>query len=65
MACATSRAIFGDPAMCRDHVQRICDELSLDRLALRFDFGGLPQDRVLSSMRLFAAEVAPSFADEV
>ena len=35
----------------------------LDRLALRFDFGGLPQHRVLSSMRLFATEVAPHFVD--
>jgi len=59
---ATSRAIFGDPEMCRQHVALLRDELGLDRLALRFDFGGLPQDRVLSSMRLFAREVAPYFA---
>jgi alkanesulfonate monooxygenase SsuD/methylene tetrahydromethanopterin reductase-like flavin-dependent oxidoreductase (luciferase family) len=63
MACASSRAIFGDPAMCRAHVERIRGELGLDRLALRFDFGGLPQDRVLSSMRLFATDVAPHFVD--
>jgi alkanesulfonate monooxygenase SsuD/methylene tetrahydromethanopterin reductase-like flavin-dependent oxidoreductase (luciferase family) len=63
MACTSSRAIFGDPAMCRAHVERIRGELGLDRLALRFDFGGLPQDRVLSSMRLFATEVAPTFVD--
>ena len=43
--------------MCRRHIQRIKDELGLDRLALRFDFGGLPQDRVFASMRLFAREV--------
>lgn len=49
--------------MCRRHVARLRDELGLDRLALRFDFGGLPQDRVLSSMRLFAREVAPWFSD--
>jgi alkanesulfonate monooxygenase SsuD/methylene tetrahydromethanopterin reductase-like flavin-dependent oxidoreductase (luciferase family) len=60
-ACASSRAIFGDPAMCREHVQRVQEEVGLDRLALRFDFGGLPLDRVLSSMRLFAEEVAPAF----
>src|SRR5579871_6811638 len=59
IGAATSRAVFGDPEMCRRHVQRLQDELALDRLALRFDFGGLPQDRVLSSMRLFAREVAP------
>jgi alkanesulfonate monooxygenase SsuD/methylene tetrahydromethanopterin reductase-like flavin-dependent oxidoreductase (luciferase family) len=58
---ATSRAIFGDPATCRAHVARLRDELGLDRLALRFDFGGLPQDLVLASMRRFATEVAPWF----
>jgi alkanesulfonate monooxygenase SsuD/methylene tetrahydromethanopterin reductase-like flavin-dependent oxidoreductase (luciferase family) len=62
-ACASSRAIFGDPAMCREHVRRIREEVGLDRLALRFDFGGLPQDQVLSSMQLFAKEVAPYFTD--
>jgi alkanesulfonate monooxygenase SsuD/methylene tetrahydromethanopterin reductase-like flavin-dependent oxidoreductase (luciferase family) len=62
-ACASSRAIFGDPVMCREHVQRIRAEVGLDRLALRFDFGGLAQDRVLSSMRLFAEEVAPHFTE--
>jgi len=61
---ATSRGIFGDPEMCRRHIERIRDAVGLDRLALRFDFGGLPQDRVLASMRLFAREVAPHFAGD-
>jgi alkanesulfonate monooxygenase SsuD/methylene tetrahydromethanopterin reductase-like flavin-dependent oxidoreductase (luciferase family) len=61
---ATGRAIFGDPEMCRTHVARVRDQIGLDRLALRFDFGGLPQECVLSSMRLFAQEVAPHFADD-
>ncbi len=63
VACATGRGIVGDPAMCREHVQRVREELGLDRLALRFDFGGLPQDLVFASMRRFASEVAPYFAE--
>jgi alkanesulfonate monooxygenase SsuD/methylene tetrahydromethanopterin reductase-like flavin-dependent oxidoreductase (luciferase family) len=52
------RAFFGTPDMCRRLLERISD-LGLDHLALQFHFGGLPQDRVLDSMRLFMSEVAP------
>lgn len=58
---AENRLIFGDPDLCRRHITRICSELSIDRLALMFHFGGMPQDLVLASMRRFAAEVAPAF----
>jgi alkanesulfonate monooxygenase SsuD/methylene tetrahydromethanopterin reductase-like flavin-dependent oxidoreductase (luciferase family) len=58
---ASTGAIFGDPAMCRRHIERIQAELHLDRIACVFHFGGMPQDQVLASMRLFAAEVAPAF----
>jgi alkanesulfonate monooxygenase SsuD/methylene tetrahydromethanopterin reductase-like flavin-dependent oxidoreductase (luciferase family) len=56
---AQDRAFFGDPEMCREMLAKIRD-LGLDQLALQFHFGGLPQDRVLESMRLFMAEVAPA-----
>lgn len=59
----SSRAIFGDPARCRQHIERIQSELGLDRIALLCHFGGLPQEKVLASMRLFAREVAPAFAE--
>ncbi|MEA2641068.1 MAG: hypothetical protein QOF51_2462 [Chloroflexota bacterium] len=59
---ATSRCVFGDAEMCRQHVRRLRDELGIDRLALRFDFGGMAQDLVLASMRRFASEVAPVLA---
>jgi alkanesulfonate monooxygenase SsuD/methylene tetrahydromethanopterin reductase-like flavin-dependent oxidoreductase (luciferase family) len=55
---AQHRAFFGTPAMCRDLLERIAP-LGLDHLALQFHFGGLPQERVLASMRLFMSEVAP------
>ena len=60
---AESRLIFGDPEECRQHIRRICDEVQADRLALLFHFGGIRQDLVLASMRRFATEVAPWFAE--
>jgi alkanesulfonate monooxygenase SsuD/methylene tetrahydromethanopterin reductase-like flavin-dependent oxidoreductase (luciferase family) len=55
---AEHRAIFGDPAQCRDHVATIEAELGLDRIAMVHHFGGIPQERVLNSMRTFAEGVA-------
>jgi alkanesulfonate monooxygenase SsuD/methylene tetrahydromethanopterin reductase-like flavin-dependent oxidoreductase (luciferase family) len=57
---AEHRAFFGDPDMCRDYLQEI-KEFGFDQLALQFHFGGLPQEKSLNSMRLFMAEVAPSY----
>ena len=59
---ATHRGIFGDPAMCRDHIAHIQERLGLTHLSCTIHFGGLPQEYVLSSLRLFAEEVAPSFS---
>jgi alkanesulfonate monooxygenase SsuD/methylene tetrahydromethanopterin reductase-like flavin-dependent oxidoreductase (luciferase family) len=58
---AQSRLIFGDPDLCRRHIQRVLAELRVDRLALMFHFGGMPQELALASMRRFASEVAPAF----
>lgn len=61
---AESRLIFGDPDLCRRHVRRIMEELpAVDRLALMFHFGGMPQELALASMRRFAREVAPEFVE--
>ena len=57
---AENRAIFGDPAMCQAHLQRVREELGVTHVAGVFHFGGLPQERVLASMRLFGAAVAPA-----
>ena len=53
-----SRGIFGDPQECRAHVDQLGTELGLTRLALVQHFGGIPHDRVLESMKIFATEVA-------
>jgi alkanesulfonate monooxygenase SsuD/methylene tetrahydromethanopterin reductase-like flavin-dependent oxidoreductase (luciferase family) len=58
---AQSRLIFGDPDLCRRHIARIDAELHVDRLALMFHFGGMPQELALASIRRFASEVAPAF----
>jgi alkanesulfonate monooxygenase SsuD/methylene tetrahydromethanopterin reductase-like flavin-dependent oxidoreductase (luciferase family) len=51
------RALFGDVAFCRERVRHI-QELGITHLACVFHFGGMPQAKVLESMRLFATEVA-------
>ncbi len=56
-----TRAIIGDVARCREQVAYLRDTFGATRIATVHHFGGVPQDQVLASMRLFAAEVAPSF----
>ncbi len=55
-----SRAIFGDPAECRAKLAEIRDALGITHAAGVYHFGGLAQERVLASMRLFAQGVMPS-----
>jgi flavin-dependent trigonelline monooxygenase, oxygenase component len=50
---------FGTAEHVREQV-RPYSEIGVDHLSLYFDFG-MDQERVLRSMRLFAAEVAPEF----
>lgn len=54
-----TRAVFGDAAMCRDHLRRLREELGVTHVAGVFHFGGLAQERVLESMQRFGTEVAP------
>ncbi len=61
---AEHRCIFGGPETCREHVRRIRDELGVTHVAAVQHFGGMPQDKVLASMRLFAREVADPLRDE-
>jgi alkanesulfonate monooxygenase SsuD/methylene tetrahydromethanopterin reductase-like flavin-dependent oxidoreductase (luciferase family) len=56
-----TRAIIGDVVRCREQVAYLRDTFGATRIATVHDFGGVPQDQVLASMRLFAAEVAPRF----
>jgi natural product biosynthesis luciferase-like monooxygenase protein len=56
-----TRAIIGDSARCREQVAFIRETFGATHLATVHHFGGVGQDKVLASMRLFAAEVAPRF----
>jgi alkanesulfonate monooxygenase SsuD/methylene tetrahydromethanopterin reductase-like flavin-dependent oxidoreductase (luciferase family) len=62
---AESRCIFGSPEECRQHVRRLSEELGITHVATVQHFGGMPQERVLESMRLFANEVAAPLRKEL
>jgi alkanesulfonate monooxygenase SsuD/methylene tetrahydromethanopterin reductase-like flavin-dependent oxidoreductase (luciferase family) len=51
--------IFGGPATVVERLRRLQDSAGINNLICWMNFGGMPQDRVLRSMRLFAAEVIP------
>jgi hypothetical protein len=58
-----TRCIFGDVRRCREQVAYLRDTFGATHIAGVHHFGGVPHDRVLQSMRLFAQEVAPRFRD--
>jgi alkanesulfonate monooxygenase SsuD/methylene tetrahydromethanopterin reductase-like flavin-dependent oxidoreductase (luciferase family) len=54
--------IIGTADECVHQLQRIQRGLGCDYFSASFWFGALPHDRVMQSMRRFAADVAPAFA---
>jgi len=58
---AANRAMLGDPDSCRRQLDKVAD-LGLTRIALHTHVGGLAQERVLKSLRLFITRVAPVLA---
>ncbi|MEM9854177.1 MAG: LLM class flavin-dependent oxidoreductase [Pseudomonadota bacterium] len=53
--------IAGTPERCIHQLERIEKGLGVDTFNCSFWFGDMPQDKVLSSMNLFAEKVAPAF----
>jgi alkanesulfonate monooxygenase SsuD/methylene tetrahydromethanopterin reductase-like flavin-dependent oxidoreductase (luciferase family) len=53
------RAIFGDPTYCLERLQQVRETLGIQQLMVWMNIGGLPHDKVLQSMRLFAEHVLP------
>ena len=51
--------IFGGPETCIDKIRGLHEETGVNNLICWMNFGGLPQDLVRSSMKLFAEEVMP------
>src|SRR5262249_48539985 len=58
---ATGRLVYGDPQQCIEAIKTAQQEFTFNTVAAVFNWGGLPHDRVMRSMRLFAKEVIPAF----
>jgi alkanesulfonate monooxygenase SsuD/methylene tetrahydromethanopterin reductase-like flavin-dependent oxidoreductase (luciferase family) len=56
-------AIVGSVEDCIEQVQRLIAEQQIDFLACIFGPGGVPHEKIMTSMRLFAERVMPEFAD--
>ncbi len=55
-----NRAFIGSPDQIIAKIQGLKDQ-GIEYFGCNFSFGGMPQDKVLKSMRLFAKEVMPAF----
>jgi alkanesulfonate monooxygenase SsuD/methylene tetrahydromethanopterin reductase-like flavin-dependent oxidoreductase (luciferase family) len=55
-----NRAFIGSPDQVIAKIKALQDE-GIELFGCNFSFGGMPQDKVLKSMRLFAKEVMPAF----
>lgn len=56
------RLLFGSPEMVIDRLQEYRETLGITGVVLEMNYGGrIPYDRVINSMRLLAAKVAPEF----
>lgn len=58
-----SRYLIGDPAVVRERVQALKDALAPTEIILRMQMPDLPTEKLERSLRLFATEVMPAFAD--
>jgi luciferase family oxidoreductase group 1 len=54
-------SVIGTPATCVRQIRRLQEIMHIDHFNCSFSFGDLPQDKILASMRRFAAEVMPAF----
>jgi alkanesulfonate monooxygenase SsuD/methylene tetrahydromethanopterin reductase-like flavin-dependent oxidoreductase (luciferase family) len=58
---AQGRNNYGAPDECIRQIQNAARNYYFDTLTTTFNFGGIPHDEVMKSMRLFAREVMPAF----
>jgi alkanesulfonate monooxygenase SsuD/methylene tetrahydromethanopterin reductase-like flavin-dependent oxidoreductase (luciferase family) len=56
------RAIFGEPSYCLERLHHIREVLGTQQIMVWMNIGGMPHDKVLGSMRLFAERVLPAIA---
>lgn len=61
-AIRQERAIFGEPSYCLERLQQVRDTLGVQQIMAWMNIGGMPHDKVLRSMQLFAERVMPRLA---
>ncbi|HVA25661.1 MAG TPA: LLM class flavin-dependent oxidoreductase [Chloroflexota bacterium] len=59
---ARGRQIYGNPEQCIEGIHSAMKNFEFDTLAMVFNWGGLPHDRVMRSMKVFARDVIPAFS---
>jgi len=58
---ASGRNCYGNPEQCIGIINNTIRNYQFDTLTTTFNFGGIPYEKILRSMRLFAKEVMPAF----
>ena len=58
-----TRAVIGRPEECIEKVAMLSERFGLTQIAFEVNYGALPHQQVMKSMRLFAEQVMPRFAD--
>jgi alkanesulfonate monooxygenase SsuD/methylene tetrahydromethanopterin reductase-like flavin-dependent oxidoreductase (luciferase family) len=58
---ATGRNNYGDPGQVIRGIHNAAKNYYFDTLTTTFNYGGIPHQDILTSMRLFAKEVMPAF----
>ena len=53
--------IFGSPDTCAERLERLARASGVNYVLCWMNFGGMPQERVIGSMKLFAHQVLPRF----
>jgi alkanesulfonate monooxygenase SsuD/methylene tetrahydromethanopterin reductase-like flavin-dependent oxidoreductase (luciferase family) len=57
-----TRAVIGRPDECIEKIAMLTERFGLTQMAFEVNYGALPHDRVMASLRLFADRVIPRFA---
>ena len=53
--------IFGSPDTCARRIEQLAQASGVNYIICWMNFGGMPQERVIRSMKLFAHQVLPRF----
>jgi len=59
------RAVVGTPQQCVDRIGELADACGLTGWMFHINYGGVPHERVVEQMHVFAAEVAPAFSGQL